>query len=165
MPREFNAPPALTEIRHAGWKEHFGRTYLYWAVHPRVVFSGEYQYEKFDRNRDFAAGIAQTEIHSFPLGINFYHPCGFSARLKTTYVDQEGTFQPQGAAAGTFVQGDDRFWITDASIGYRLPKRLGLITIEGKNIFDEFFNYYDTNPVSPRIQPESLFLFKLTWAF
>jgi len=66
---------------------------------------------------------------------------------------------------GGVVSGDDQFWVFDASIGYRLPKRWGLITIEAKNLFNEEFNFQDTDPANPRIYPERLILAKFTLAF
>ena len=54
--------------------------------------------------------------------------------MKTTYVDQEGKF---GDPFSGFLEGDDQFWVVDAAISYRLPKRLGLISLEAKNLFDE----------------------------
>jgi hypothetical protein len=60
---------------------------------------------------------------------------------------------------------EDRFWVFDASIGYRLPKRLGIITIEAKNLFNEKFNFQDTDASNPRIQPKQLIVAKLTLAF
>jgi hypothetical protein len=59
----------------------------------------------------------------------------------------------------------DRFWVVDASIGYRLPKRLGIISVEAKNVFDEDFRFQDTDPANPDIYPKRLILGKITLAF
>lgn len=63
------------------------------------------------------------------------------------------------------MPGDDQFWVVDASLGYRLPKRWGIIEIEAKNLLDEEFKFQDTDPSNPEIFPERLILVKLTLAF
>jgi hypothetical protein len=54
--------------------------------------------------------------------------------------------------------------VVDASIGYRLPKRYGIITVEARNLFDENFRFQDTDPSNPTIYPERLVLVKVTLA-
>lgn len=41
----------------------------------------------------------------------------------------------------------------------------GLVTIEAKNLFDEEFQFQDTDPASPLVIPERLVLFRFTLAF
>ena len=151
-------------IRETDREEQLGRAYLYWTLNPWVALSAEYQFEQFDRQADAsgAENIVELETHRFPLGINFFHPMGFSARLKTTYIDQKGEF---GNSRIGVVPGDDQFWVVDASIGYRLPKRWGLITLEGRNLFNEEFKFQDTDPANPRVYPERYFFARFTLAF
>jgi len=82
--------------------------------------------------------------------------------VKATYFDQEGEFED---SMWEVVPGEDQFWVVDASIGYRLPNRWGLVTLEARNLFDEDFRFQDTNPGFPRIYPESLFLARVTLAY
>jgi hypothetical protein len=56
------------------------------------------------------------------LSLNFFHPIGISATFKGTYVDQQGSFERK-ANRGVFENGEDDFWLVDAAIRYRLPKR------------------------------------------
>lgn len=158
------APP-ISEVRRADWEEYLLRTYLYWTPHPWLATRVEFQYEKFDRDEEFVAGVKYVETYRLPLGINFYHPSGFMARLGATYVRQKGRFQPQLAAPGMFVSGQDDFWVVDAAIGFRLPRRLGLISLEVRNLFDESFRFQDTDPANPAIQPERFVFGRLTLAF
>jgi outer membrane receptor protein involved in Fe transport len=39
----------------------------------------------------------------------------------------------------------DDFSVVDAAIGYRLPKRLGMISLEIGNLFDEEFRFRDAS--------------------
>ena len=163
----------LPETDEVDWKEQLVRAYLYWTPHPWFGLSAEYQYERFDREREFVAGIRNVKTHRIPIGINFYHPSGFSAQLKATYINQEGKFQLQGTAPDTFSPGKDQFCIVDASISYRLPKRYGFITVGVKNLFNKSFNFQDTDTqlgvvnaaLSPTIQPKRLVFGKFTVAF
>jgi tetratricopeptide (TPR) repeat protein len=157
--------PFTTEILVADWKEQLVRAYLYWTPHPWFGLSAEYQFETFDRERKFVAGIRNVKTHRVPLGINFYHPSGFSAQLKATYINQEGRFQPLNSPPYTFISGDDQFCTVDASISYRLPKQYGLLTVGAKNLFNKSLKYQDTDPVSPSIQPKRFVFGKFTLAF
>jgi hypothetical protein len=57
------------------------------------------------------------------------------------------------------------FWVVDAAISYRLPKRYGFITIGARNLFDESFEYAETDIDNLRIQPDRFIFCKLTLAF
>jgi hypothetical protein len=163
------------ELKDAAWDEYFGRSYLYWTPHEWLALSTEYQYERFDRDREFAIGIHRITTHSVPLGMNFFHPSGLSASLKATFFDQDGDFERLNAS-GNFENGEDQFWVVDAAISYRLPKRFGFITVGARNLFDNSFKYYDTDRTSEfsenvdaplvrsPIQPDRLVFLKFTLA-
>jgi outer membrane receptor protein involved in Fe transport len=53
----------------------------------------------------------------------------------------------------------ENFWVVDAAIGYRLPKRYGLVSVEIKNLFNEDFQFQssfdpDLEPRSSLFEPE-----------
>lgn len=152
------------------WEEQFARAYLYWTPHPRLSASVEYQYEKFDRDAGFTGEFRATRLrtHKFPLGVNYFHPNGLIGKLTTTFVDQEGDFSTSGPGfignAATETESDS-FWLVDASLGYRLPKRRGIVSIGVANLFDEQFNFVDTDPFNPRVYPERLVFGRFTLAF
>ncbi len=162
---EVPPPPSLeTKLRHTDWDEYLGRAYLYWTPHPWLAAGGEFQYEKFEREAEFGSPGNVLELRTYWVspGISFFHPCGLKIRLRASWVDQEGEF---GDPSTGFVPDDDQFWVLDASIGYRLPKRFGLITVEGKNLFNEGFKFQDTDPANPRIAPERFILGRITLSF
>jgi hypothetical protein len=130
-----------------------------------LAISLEYSYERFARDRDLVGReeISLLKTHRFPLRFSYFHPCGFIARLKPIYVDQEGVFGDP--LLGPPLKDDDKFWVVDATIGYRLPNRWGLVSIEARNLFDEEFKFQDTDPANPKIYPERLILGKITLAF
>jgi outer membrane receptor protein involved in Fe transport len=99
------------------------------------------------------------------LGINFFHPSGLSAGLQATYYDQDGDFETIEAEVGDFTSGDDRFWLVDAAINYRLPKRYGILRVGVRNLFDEEFEFADTDRDNPHIQPDRFYFATVTLAF
>ncbi len=161
--KEINA--TATEVRHIDWNEHIGRGYLYWTPHPWVVGSVEYLYEDWDRGDEYTSidRIKTLTTHRLGLGGSFFHPTGIFARIKATYADQSGEFW--GTGGNLTWEGSDQFWVVDAAVGYRLPKRYGLLTVEFKNLFDEEFNFQDTDPANPTIYPERMILGRLTLSF
>ena len=160
---EFPSFEAL-QLKRFDSKERLGRAYFYWTPHQWIALSAEYNYEKTEIDKKYRGYFEFLRTNRFPLAMTFSHPSGFSARIQTTYIDQEGKFKPQ-MAPGVVVSGADNFWITNASVSYRLPKRLGIIMIEARNLFDQFFNYHDIDIASPSIQPGRSVFAKFTLAF
>ena len=64
------------------------------------------------------------------------------------------------------------FFVVDTSVGYRLPKRFGIVSLSVSNLFDQKFKYLDdsfrefrdTPTVGPYI-PERLILGRITLNF
>jgi outer membrane receptor protein involved in Fe transport len=81
--------------------------------------------------------------------------------VTTTYNHQDGDFL---ALSGDSRSGEDSFWLVDAAISYRLPKRYGIITAGVRNLFDEEFNYFDRDPDNPSIMPDRIFFVTATFA-
>lgn len=149
--------PPTAETIEVDWIERNGRAYLYWTPHNWLALSAEYFYEKFERDREFTQGVESVRTQRVPLGVNFYHPSGLSVQVRATYVTQEGSFVPQQSEAGApGIEGSDSFWLFDASLGYRLPKRLGFITVGASNLFDRKFKYQDMDPFNPALQPKRM---------
>jgi hypothetical protein len=155
--------PSLSgNITRTNWDENLARAYLYWTPHKSIALRAEYIYEKFSRSDDFNLNLKDLEANRIPLGINFFHSSGLTAMLGATHYDQSGTFNRLTAPPGVFETGDDNFWLADAAVGYRLPQRYGIITIGAKNLFDKSFQYFDTDPFNPTIQPQRMFYARMT---
>jgi Tfp pilus assembly protein PilF len=148
----------------ANWEEYLGRAYLYWTPHEWLALKAEYQYEKLERDDKFPDGIKDLETHRVPLGINFFHPSGLSAGLTATYYDQDGTIERNVIAFDLYEDGDDDFWLFDAAISYRFPKRYGFASVGVTNLFDENFDYFEVDRNNLRIQQDRQIFFKLTLA-
>ena len=114
--------------------------------------------ERFERDLESTGEeyIHILETQKIPLGINIYSPKGITAKIKATYVDQEGEFDPVPLSFVT-EPGGDQFWVVDAGISYRFPRRYGILSLEGKNLFDGRFQYQSMDKFDPEIAPERLF--------
>jgi tetratricopeptide (TPR) repeat protein len=144
------------------WKENLARTYLFWAPLRWLALRAEYQYEKVKRDQELTDGVKEMSTHRVPLGISFFHRSGISALVRTTYFNQDGTFE--SIRTGAIQSGRDDFWTVDAAINYRLPKRYGFLTLGATNLFDKKFKYFDTDFKNPSIQPDRVVFFKATLA-
>ena len=170
------ADPIPTEVR-AQWKEQLARAYLNWAPGPRVAFSAEYSYEGLNRADPFSGPLAlrsggsfgpdavsELRTHKASVKIAYFHPSGFTAHVEGDCVRQDGIFElPLVPGPGfSLTPNQDTFFVVDTSIGYRLPKRYGLISVEAKNLFDKDFRFQDTDPGNPLILPERLVVVRFT---
>jgi outer membrane receptor protein involved in Fe transport len=158
------------DVIHRDWDEYQVRAYLNWTPFDQLALSTEYLFEKFKREEN--GGFLGTEefkelhTHRVPLEARYFHPSGFSAGAKATYVYQGGDFLVDDESGGFAIDdGDDQFWLLDATMSYRLPKRYGLISLEAKNLLDNKFHFQDTDPGNPRILPERFILLKATFSF
>ncbi|MGH7767057.1 MAG: tetratricopeptide repeat protein [Candidatus Binatia bacterium] len=141
-------------------KEYLGRAYLFWTPHPWWALRTEYQFEGF-RNDSGLGEPKRIDTHRIPVGLNFFHPSGLSASLLAAYYNQRGKFI---GPSGFLDSGKDDFWIINAALNYRLPKRYGFITVGANNLFDTKFKYFEVDRDNPRIQPDRMIYFRVTLA-
>lgn len=162
---QLSPSPTLVFVRQTSrWVENTSRAYAYWAPNSFMAASLEFFHENYNRGTTYGnpSGISKTDIYRVPLSIRYFHPSGFIAGAKGTYLDQEGMF---GDPDSGFVAGSDRFWVIDALAGYRLPKRFGMVTIEARNIFDKAFSFQDTDPANPATVPGRVIIGRITLSY
>ncbi len=147
------------------WRERMGRAYVYWMPATRIALGAEYVEERFDRDAGAMIQFVHLRTRRVPLSASYFHPCGFFGRARATRFDQDGTFYP---LVHTFpvweppVAAGSSFWVVDASIGYRLPRRLGLVAVEGRNLFDRAFRFQETDAAHPSVLPGRAVVVKAT---
>ncbi|MFO7707143.1 MAG: FecR domain-containing protein [Desulfobacterales bacterium] len=168
--RDLNTPytqtdPATGEpkLENANWEEKQLRSYLFYTPLDWVALSAEWVWEKFEREKDHADYAKEVTTHSIPLGVTLFHASGLGASFKATYVNQEGSFAPPFDVEN-FKDGSEDFWLLDAAVSYRLPKRYGFITVGVSNLTDEKFEYFDTDLNNPHILPDRFFFLRLSLA-
>jgi tetratricopeptide (TPR) repeat protein len=154
-----------SEVLRGGGKEYLGHAYLLWTPHPWLALSVEYQYERITNEESLLPAFTDVKTQRVPLGLRFFHPSGWSASLKATHISQDGDFSPRLAGGGSFEHGQDDFWLVDAAINYRLPKRYGFISVGATNLFNKNFLYQETDIHNPSIHPGRFTYAKVTLAF
>jgi len=165
--RALNVPIVTGEVVVTeDWAEELYRAYLYWTPHRSIAIKAEYQLERFERERldEFNETPFMMKTHLLPVVLGYFHPSGFFSRLQTTYVNQKVEL-----ITGDKV--DDEFVLMDVTLGYRMPKRYGIMSIKIKNLFDENFDFEgidsrtsQTATNSPFV-PERTLLISFTMAF
>lgn len=163
----FRPPPSISLSRMVKQHEQLHRAYLYWLPHPYWAVRGEIQFERFTQSPDNAGGNPyRIETLSAPVSLNYFDPSGIFAKLTTTYVRQEV------ARLDSTNVGVDGFVLLDTAIGYRLPKRRGILSLEGRNLFNEDFFYRNINLQQSepnfynlRYSPDRTFFLRLTLNF
>jgi outer membrane receptor protein involved in Fe transport len=92
--------------------------------------------------------------------LKYFHANGISTGVRVTYADQSGDFGEElggpGGIENTLVYDEDRFWVVDASLTYRLSGRRGMLNLNVHNLFDKDYHFQDLDPENPRIMPDRL---------
>jgi tetratricopeptide (TPR) repeat protein len=147
--------------------DQLGMAYLFWTPVTWLAANASYQYERRDTGVGYDVFFAPLGLdmttNRVPLGINLFHPSGLFAKFKATYVSQRGIFEQHSTFS--MMPGNSDFWLLDASLGYRLPKRLGIMSVEANNLLNRTFQYQQnpsTITVMPLYQPARAIFGKLT---
>jgi tetratricopeptide (TPR) repeat protein len=167
VPLRIFVPPSTTEtLISVAADEYLRRAYLNWAPTARFSFSAEYEAEKFDNGGELLNGFTTMQLRRLPLELRYFHPLGVTAGLRASHIRQDGRFGGLSFGPGSPIElGEDDFWVFDASLGYRLPDRRGLLSLNIHNLFDQEFRFQDTDPENPRVLPERMVSFRFTLAF
>jgi hypothetical protein len=135
----------------------------------------EYFYEKINQAGLAGLGIFNTnaysnlglfnsvETHRIPLTVNFFDTSGFSIKIKNSFVHQSGVFQNLNAQNTS--DGVSDFFVSDLNLSYRIPNRHGMISVGVNNLFNNKFNYQNTDYNDVTITPGRLAFSKITLVF
>jgi hypothetical protein len=153
--------PSINLAEDFTWRESTGTAYLYktfspfaaqgWLARWRAVAALEGEYEELERPQVLTGseGIMELRTTRVPIGLRLLSDRGLSLRVQTTYVRQSGTFSLD-VDFSTFDNEDDA-WITDVALEYRLPRRLGVVSLGVMNIGDDFIDLLEVDPLNPRV--------------
>jgi outer membrane receptor for monomeric catechols len=104
-----------------------------------------------------------------PLELRYFSRSTWTFGARASHVDQHGEFRiapaPSPVEPPVFAAGEDRFWVLDAFVGYRLANRRGLLSLNVDNLLDEQFQFQDVDPTNPSLFPERLVSLRFTLAF
>ncbi len=113
--------------------EHLFRSYYYQIVNDRI--SATLDYSRSELNFNTYSEKRDTDLLRF--GLNYFHPNRWYQFGRINWVHQDLENAPG------FDDGSDAAWTLDLGIGYRIPRRHGVIQLVLENLFDEDFVYDD----------------------
>jgi outer membrane receptor protein involved in Fe transport len=166
VPVLFVLPPSPDLVRSVlDVSESIGGARFYWTPRPNWAFNTGWQYEDYDyHGAESPYGFSRARTKRIPIEAAIFIRSAISARFSATHIQQDGQFRSEDPFAGP-SPGDSQFWVVDASMNYRLPKRLGSVEVGIKNLFDESFQFQDTDPEKPNVFPERLLFARLSLSF
>jgi tetratricopeptide (TPR) repeat protein len=135
------------------WRERSHRAYVYFTPNDSFAVNFSYEYDHFTRDPGLRGPeeFVEVKTHRIPFALNTFLGRNWSARLLATYINQSGEFN---SLSSELFRDRSRFWVADASLTYRLPKRRGLLSLEVRNLFDKKFRFQETNFSTPTVAPE-----------
>jgi outer membrane receptor protein involved in Fe transport len=133
-------------------EEWLNRVYAYWTPTDRWAVSADVIYETFENQNDSELALddpKSVDTLSLPIVARYFDPNGFFASVGVTYVDQEVT----GEDVYAHKTGESDFLVVDLGVGFRLPRRQGILSLVVQNLLDEEFDYLDNSYRSYQDQP------------
>lgn len=111
------------------FNKNYLKAYVNLAIDDHWSYSLRYNYIE----KTFASENNSLFTHRVPLEVRYFGPFGFFSTLAGTFVSQTQT--PSQVSTD--------FFLVDTSVGVRLPKRLGVVSFEVRNLFDRKYRYED----------------------
>lgn len=146
------------------WREDNAHAYLNLALDENWALSLAYRYEMQDYSADLSInGASRLATHRVPLSLRYFAENGVSAGVTASYIAQD--IQLFDTFTGIREDDGDRFWLVDAALVYRLPKRYGFVSLEAKNLFNEKFRFQEPDANVPTLYPDRLVLARLGLSF
>lgn len=144
--------------------------YLNWTFYRDWAMTTALRLDRFRllEQPGFSTAPTRVDTTSVPIDIRYFNPSGFFAKLGVTYVRQDVELSP--LFVPSFPTDGNDFVLVDAAVGYRLPKRWGIVSLEARNLLDERFFYQDDNfrtseQRNPRFIPDQVILARITLNF
>jgi tetratricopeptide (TPR) repeat protein len=167
--RDINFPSTTTNFGGAtttttfSYKEDSYGAYLDWIPHEQWAVNLNVLYETFDAGHP---DDPEVDTITVPVTLRYFNPNGLFADLGVSYVHQD-VDRPPGSTQNA---GKEDVALLDAAVGYRLPKRYGIISLEGRNLLDQKFDYQDLNYLTSEnhaspLLPERTILARFTLSF
>ena len=145
-------------------RENYYSAYLYGLPSHRWAVAASWLYESFEVKEGILSQLfipkpARLRTISLPVYVRYFDPSGFFAEVGVTYVNQHVQFLDPQSFTISPTQSEE-FTLVDVGLGYRLPKRWGILSLEARNLFDKEFRFQDyafqagDQTINPRFIPE-----------
>jgi tetratricopeptide (TPR) repeat protein len=144
-------------------KEKLYRAYLYALPDNKWAVKSEIQFEQFSRDKTIT-GPRTIDTLSIPVNLSYFNFHGLFFSLTGTFVRQEID------RLENVTNRTENFFLFDASLGYRLPNRRGIISLDARNLFDQSFlfrnlHFQTAEPINPIYLPARTIFTRFTLNF
>lgn len=140
------------DIEEWGSEEVSHNAYINWLAGDQVTVRLGYTFEEIENASDWGLNVArEVSTHTLEGVIQYAHARGLIGALNLRHVNQSVDY----AALSDQTSDQDKFWSVDASIGWRLPGRQGIIEFGVRNLLDEEFRYQHPYLTSDQPEPPS----------
>ena len=137
--------PSTTVVDRSS-DDDLGSAYVNVLIGKRLAMSADWYLENrdFDTTTMSPLALFQDKIDTqrSRAQARVFFPFGLFASATANYYDQE-VEQFDDLTSPVRTTQTAKFWTLDAAVGYRLPRRLGSISIEGSNLTDREFDFYE----------------------
>jgi TonB dependent receptor len=160
-------PPEL-QIQTTTLGEHTQQGYLYWTPHDRLSFTAKLQHGRYTSppiNGTPLFNYSDLTVERLPIELRYFAPSGWMLGFRMSHIREHGTFVTNTPSRDVLAPGEDRFSLVDAFVGYRLPNRHGLLSLNADNLLDRRFRFQDVDPEDTSLIPERLISFRFTLSF
>jgi hypothetical protein len=135
-----------TEIAERESTDRWGTAYASAALARWMTIGVSYSRvnREFDTTSVSPVGLFQDRISTEQVRpeLRFFWPIGIFVRASGTRYDQEvDQFDDLTSTVRTTVE--SAFWVADAAVGYRFPDRWGSFVVEGTNLLNKKFEFYE----------------------
>jgi Tfp pilus assembly protein PilF len=138
--RKFEEPVLVNNVAQSEDRHEWRRiAYVYWTPAPRWSLRAEAVHDRYESDEASldANRPRYLKTVTVPLQLRYFRPDGFFGGLVVTLVDQA----LRRGASSTLPEGREKFAVTDFVAGFRLPRRMGLVSIGVFNLFDRQFMF------------------------
>ena len=113
--------------------------YFYWTPSREWALGVQPQFDSLEKKR----GVFLTNLDtlSVPVMARYFDSSGFFGGIGGNVVYQR-VKRPQNSE---LAEGSNNFFVVDATVGWRLPERRGLVSLEARNLLNDSFKYQDDN--------------------
>ena len=126
----------IFESAREGSQADYLNAYFYTLLSDEFAATLDYRGAQID----FADGAIRSETDRVGVAARYFSTERWFAFLQGTYRNQEIN---DGASSS------DSFWLFDVGLGYRIPKRHGVLSLTFVNVLDESFQYDDLGLEQP----------------
>ncbi len=149
-------------------RERMANAYVAWLPASWVALSARAEHEQWRLDSEVGATLglpSRITTTDVPLEARLFR-AGWSLRATTHLVYQ----RVETAGSEGMDTERSRFAVTDLALAYRLPKRLGELSVEVRNLFDRSFAWRETNflsvePLTARFVPTRTILARVALYF